>query len=502
MSRRPRCLPTLLLAAALLAGCGRPDDAAAGAGAGGMLRVSVSTDAGEVLNPYASNQGPIQELRSSLVFEGLTALGPDGRTEWRLATGMTPNADRTQWTITLRPGVKFSDGTEFTSADVVSSIKYLRDPVHAAQGLALIQMIDPATVQAVDKLTVRAGLTEPFSPFKDIWTSVLLPMTKTGSAPAKPIGTGPFAVKSFAAGRESTVERFDGYWGRKPKLAAVQLIEYQSQQAQANALLSGRVDIASNTTPTIAKSLVGRSGIQLLDSKGTFSLQIGLDTAVAPFRDVRVRQALRLLVDRQQIVSNVFSGYARIANDYETTTPQCAAPNLPQRAPDIAAAKRLLAEAGQSDLSFAITTDGLLPGMSELAQVFAQNAALAGVKVTVNVVPTPELLAKWGQWPAFVDYNPVPYLPSVLGGLLPDRVGNAAHWNDAAFTGLAGELFRSPEQQQCPLMNRMHEIEYTNGPYIIPAFSDVLLPHRAAVQGLVPDVNGRPLSFLTDVTVG
>ncbi|MFD2467383.1 ABC transporter substrate-binding protein [Amycolatopsis silviterrae] len=499
MSRRARWLPTLLLGAALLAGCGRPDDAAAG---GDTLRVSVSADAGESLNPYVGTQSPIQELRSSLLFEGLTSLDPAGKTEWRLATGMTPNADRTQWTITLRPGVKFTDGTEFTAADAVSSIKYLRDPAHAAQGLALIQMIDPAAIEAVDKLTVRIGLTEPFGPFKDIWASVLLPMTKTGSAPAKPVGTGPFAVKSFAPGRQSTVDRFDGYWGKKPKLRTVELIEYQSQQAQANALLSGRVDIASNTTPTIAKSLVGRGGIQLLDSKGNFSLRIGLNTATAPFSDVRVRQALRLLVDRQQIVSNVFSGYARIANDYETTAPPCAPPDIPQRAPDVAAAKRLLAEAGQSNLAFAITTDGLLPGMSELAQVFAQNAAQAGVKVTVNVVPTPELLAKWGQWPAFIDYNPVPYLPSVLGSLLPDRIGNGSHWNEPAFVRLAGKLFSSPEQDQCPLMNQMHHIEYTSGPNITPAFSDVLMPHRAAVRGLVPDVNGRPLSFLTDVTVG
>ncbi|UKD56850.1 ABC transporter substrate-binding protein [Amycolatopsis sp. FU40] len=500
MSRRPRCLPTLLLAAALLAGCSPPYDATAGGA--NTLRVSVSADAGESLNPYVGSQSPIQELRSSLLFEGLTALDPAGKAEWRLATGMTSNADRTQWTITLRPGVKFTDGAEFTSADVVSSIKYLRDPGHATQGLALIQMIDPGSIQAVDKLTVRVGLSEPFSPFKEIWASVLLPMTKTGSAPAKPIGTGPFAVKSFAPGRESTVERFDGYWGEKPRLDAVQLIEYPSQQAQANALLSGRVDIASNTTPTIAKSLVGRDGIQVLDSKGNFSLRIGLNTAVAPFSDVRVRQALRLLVDRQQIVSNVFSGYGRIANDYETTAPPCAAPDIPQRAPDIAAAKRLLAEAGQTDLSFAITTDGLLPGMSELAQVFAQNAAQAGVKVSVNVVPTPELLAKWGKWPAFVDYNPVPYLPSVLGSLLPDRIGNGSNWNDPAFVKLAGKLFSSPEQDQCPLMNRMHEIEHTSGPNITPAFSDVLMPHRPAVHGLVPDVNGRPLSFLTGVTVG
>ncbi|WP_231334364.1 ABC transporter substrate-binding protein [Actinomadura graeca] len=288
--------------AVTLAGCAPADRADGGSGSG-TLRIAASTDAGESLNPYASNQSPTQELRSAQLYEGLTHLDPAGKLEWRLATEMTPNADLDEWTIKLRPGVKFTDGTEFTSADVVASIKYLRDPKHAVQGLAYIEKVDAGKVEAVDKLTVKVGLTKPFGPFKEIWANAFLPMTKAGSVPAKPIGTGPFVVKSFTAGRQSTLERFEGYWGTKPKLGTVSIIEYQSQQAQANALLSGQVDVASGATPTIAKSLQGKKDIGLLDSKGNFVLRIGLNTTVAPFNDPRVRQALRLLVDRQQVVS-------------------------------------------------------------------------------------------------------------------------------------------------------------------------------------------------------
>ncbi|WP_344888208.1 ABC transporter substrate-binding protein [Actinomadura meridiana] len=501
-------LPVRLLAAATgaaltasaLVGCA-PSDRSRGAGSG-TLRIAASTDAGESLNPYASNQSPTQELRSSLLYEGLTALSPTGEFEWRLATDMTPNADLTEWTIKLRPGVTFTDGSPFTSADVVASIAYLRDPEHAVQGLALIEMIDPGKVKAVDDLTVRVGLSKPFGPFKDIWANVFLPMTKAGSAPAKPIGTGPFAVKAFTAGRQSSLNRFDRYWGTRPKLGAVEIIEYQSQQAQANALLSNEVDVASGATPAIAKSLGGKDDLKLLDSKGDFTLRIGLNTAVAPFDDVRVRQALRLLVDRRQVVSNAFGGYARVANDHEAGTPQCPAPDMPQRTQDIAQAKKLLADAGQSDLSFSIATDGLLPGMQELAQVFAENAAKAGVKVAVNVVTPQEFLSKWGKWPVFIDFNTLPYLPYVITSLLPRRVANAAHWENSEFADLAGKLFAAPEQRQCSIMNQMHKIEYEQGPMITPAFANVLLPYRSKVHGLVPDVSGRPLTFLTNVTVG
>ncbi|MGH3243561.1 MAG: ABC transporter substrate-binding protein [Spirillospora sp.] len=488
------------LAAAVLAGCAPPDRA--GGGGDGTLRIAAATDAGESLNPYASNQSPTQELRSALLYEGLTHLSPTGRLEWRLATEMTPNADLTQWTIKLRPGVKFSDGSDFTSADVVASITYLRDPEHAVQGLALIEMIDPDEVEAVDGLTVRVGLTKPFGPFKDIWANVFLPMTKAGTAPAKPIGTGPFAVTGFTAGRRSGLARFDGYWGAKPKLETVEIIEYQSQQAQANALLSDQVDVASGATPAIAKSLGGKDGIELLDSKGDFTLRIGLNTSVAPFDDVRVRQALRLLVDRREVVSNAFGGYARPASDHEAGTPQCPAPDVPQRVQDIEQAKKLLAEAGQRDLSFSIATDGLLPGMQEMAQVFAENAAKAGVKVGVNVVTPQEFLSKWGKWPVYVDFNTLPYLPYVITSLLPKRVANATHWENRDFGKLADDLFSATEPRQCSIMNRMHEIEYEEGPMITPAFVNVLLPYRSGVKGLVTDVSGRPLTFLSNVTVG
>ncbi len=498
---RRRSLTALgvVFATAALSGCAPPPQAASSAG--GTLRVAAATDSGETLNPYASNQSPTQELRSALLYEGLTHLDPTGKVEWRLATEMTPNALRDEWTIKLRPGVKFTDGSEFTSADVVASIKYLRDPAHAAQGLAFIERVDPDAVTAVDKSTVRVGLNKPFAPFREIWANVLLPMTKAGSAPVKPIGTGPFAVKSFTAGRQSTLERFDGHWGEKPKLDTVDIIEFPSQQAQANALLSGQVDVASGATPTIAKSLAGKNGIQVLDSKGDFTLRIGFNTTVAPFDDVRVRQALRLLIDRDQVVANALGGYGRVANDHEGGTPHCGDPGIAQRKQDIAQATRLLAEAGHPDLSFAITTDGLLPGMQELAQVFAENAAKAGVKVTVNVPTVPEFLSKWTQWPVFIDFNPIPYLPTVIGSLLPGRVGNATHWNNADFVRLSDELFVAPEQEQCSIMNRMHRIEHDQGATITPAFVNVLLPHRGAVRGLVPDVNGRPLTFLTNVTV-
>ncbi|TCO54231.1 ABC transporter substrate-binding protein [Actinocrispum wychmicini] len=490
------------LVAATLVGCAPPQKAGDGGGGGGTLRIAAANDAGESLNPYASNQSPTQEMRSALLYEGLTRLDPTGKVEWALATDMTSTADFSEWTVKLRPGVKFTDGSDFTSADVVASVKYLLDPQHATQGLAFIERIKPDAVVPVDPLTVKIGLSKPFGPFRDIWANVLLPMTKAGSAPDKPIGTGPFAVKSFTPGRESTLERFDGYWGDKPKVGTVNVIEYQSQQAQANALLSNQVDIASGATPTIAKSVAGKNGIGLLDSKGDFTLRIGLNTTVPPFDDVRVRQALRLLIDRQQVVSNAFGGYARVANDHEGGTPQCPADDLPQRTQDIEQAKKLLAEAGQSKLSFSIATDGLLPGMQELAQVFAENAAKAGVKVDVNVVTPPEFLSKWGKWPVFLDFNPIPYLPTVIGSLLPGRVGNATHWDNPDFVGLADQLFLASEQRQCAIMSQLHKIEYEQGANITPAFANVLMPYRDTVHGLVPDVNGRPLSFLTNVTVG
>src|SRR5436305_6808996 len=101
----------------------------------------------------------------------------------------------------------------------------------------------------------------------------------------------------------------------------------------------------------------------------------------APFSDVRVRQAMRLIVNRPQMVEQVLSGQGRIANDMYSPFDPFYASSLPQRHQDIEQAKALLKQAGHENLSVTLTTAPVFQGIVQAAQVFAQQASQAGVNV-------------------------------------------------------------------------------------------------------------------------
>lgn len=491
-----------LAAGTTLTGCGQ-SGADETAGGNGVLRIAEASDPGETLNPYASNGGPTEQMRNAQLYEGLTKLGPDGKLRWGLAVSMKPNSSLTRWTIKLRPNVRFTDGSRFTAKDVIASIRYIIEPSHAAQGAVYLKDIDPKKLSSPDPLTVTVGLRHPYGLFEQLWTNDLLYMTKAGSVPNRPIGTGPFASEHFTAGQQSTLARYDDYWGGPAKVKTVKIVEFQTQQGQVNALEGGQVDIASEASPVIAKALEHRDGIDLLVDRSSYHLLISFNTAKPPFNDPRVRKAMRLIVDRRQIVSNALNGFGRVANDQEGGTPECPAPDSPQRKQDLAQAKRLLAQANQRHLSFSIATDAAQPAMVEYIEIFAVQAAKAGVHVSVNQLSTPQLLAHWDEWPSYIDYNEGPYSHTVAGNLVPGGVGNATHWNNRKFVGLAKQLFATADPAtQCRLENEMHRIEWQDDGSIIPAWLDVVVPHRSNVHGLVSDVNGMPLQFLTNVTVG
>ena len=107
-----------------------------------------------------------------------------------------------------------------------------------------------------------------------------------------------------------------------------------------------------------------------------------------PFTDVRVRQAMKLIADRKQLVATAFNGYATVANDLYGRGQPLYDTSLPQRQPDIEKATSLLKAAGVSGQTFTLSASDAVPGMLESATVFAQQASKAGIKVVVQKVPS------------------------------------------------------------------------------------------------------------------
>ena len=177
------------------------------------------------------------------------------------------------------------------------------------------------------------------------------------------------------------------YWDSgKPYLDEVQIIDFADAAALVNALSSGDVDAIVDVPFAQASTISADSNLVLLESEAGSWLPITMAVDQAPFTDPKVRQAMRLIVDREQMVERVLSGHGRVANDMYGVFDACYPDDFPQREQDIEQAKQLLADAGQEGLEIDLFAPDDTAGLPELAAAFADQAKEAGVTVNVKVL--------------------------------------------------------------------------------------------------------------------
>jgi peptide/nickel transport system substrate-binding protein len=460
------------------------------------LVLGVIGNSKDVVQPYSPTTSASAESLYSQLYDNLSAYAPDGAVVMELAESMVPNETLDVWTVHLRPNVMRHDGKPFTADDVIASVKYMMDPENNFILRSQIDFVDPEGIRKVDDLTVEFTLNRPFGLFANAFAEDSLMMRALGED-GEVVGTGPFTLDSFTPGQEARLTRFDDYWGDKPDFEKLRIIGFRDQQAVTNALRGGQIDVAYSVPYTDVPALTADPRLKTVVSGNTFYPHLAFRVDTEPFSDPRVNEALKLVVDREQIVNNAFSGYATVANDFLGNNTGCAAPDIPQRTQDIERAKQLLAEAGQSDLSFELVTDGAFAGMMEMAQLYAQQASQAGITVTVRKLDVASFLNRWREWPFLVSLTAGPYEIAATAALLPDQGENATHFDDPEFNELAAQLqVEGDLDKQCELVAKMQQIENERGGNIVPAFPSNITVHRDTVVGLKPDLHGRtPVEF-------
>ena len=465
------------------------------------LRIAVKGGTGDTLDPNITPATQGDLVRSGNLYDGLTAFGHEGELEYRLAESMEPNADATVWTVKLRPDVTFHDGSPLTAADVVATIERIQNPDNGAKGASTLAFIPEGAATAVDDLTVEIALSAPYGPFPEVWTSPYLYIVPASFDPAEPVGTGPFELSEFVPGQHSLFTANEDYWDGAPKVDALDVISFEDNQAQINALQGGQIDIASAVSFADVPALEETPGIEILENKSQQFLPIYMRTDLEPFDDPKVREALRLVVDRQEMIDVALNGYGTVANDMLGGLTEDG-PDLPQREQDIDRAKQLLAEAGKSDLTVELTVNDGVPGMVESAQVFAEQAAEAGVTVNLNKIDEASYLDKYTEWPMGVDFFTTDHLGLVQLLMLPDATFNLAHWDDPEYVSLSQQMFAEPDAaKRAELLQQMRTIEHERGGLIIWGWVSVLNTYSDRVEGLVPDVSAKPFNRLNDVSL-
>lgn len=497
------------LAAALavilvLAGCSSSSSNSSDAGAsgspkkGGSLTVGVvGGSAKDSLDAHKAVTHP-DEARVIQLYDTLLFQTADFKFDPGLATSVTSDKSGKVWTIKLRDGIKFSDGRPITVDDVIATFKRISDPAKPTNATSGLAALERDGFVKVDDRTVEFHFSQPVVNLQEQLAAYSTGVVPADYDPLKPIGAGPFMLKSFTPGQQSVFVRNPNYWRNgQPYLDSVTIIDFPDDTARVNALLSGQVDAIDQLPLGQVQVASSTPGIKILESKTSGMTPFTMRVDQAPFTDVRVRQAFRLIVDRKQMVQQVLAGHGEVGNDMYSRFDPCYPKDIPQRTQDIAKAKQLLKEAGQSNLTVDLVTSPVAAGLVEAAQVFAQQAKAAGVTVNVKKVDPGEFYGdQYLSWTFAQDFFFThSYLGQALAGSTKNAPYNETHWADAQWDSLvATALQTTDDSTRCGLIKQASQIEYDRGGYIIWGFPNSLDAYKSKVVGFVPDKSGIPLT--------
>lgn len=373
------------------------------------LRVGIAVEP-DSIDPHFHNFGGDKAFAPNL-FDGLTAEDAQGRlipalaVSWRLV-------DDTTWEFKLRPGVTFSDGSPFTADDVAFTLE--RVPHVPTTVADFSEYVKPVTrVEVVSPLTVRLHTSAPFPLAPDYLSAINIVSRKYGAGATTAdynsgkaaVGTGSYRFVSWARGDKIVLERNDRYWGPAPPWTRVELHYIRNAAARLAALLSGDValinqvslqDVArvkqdarftvaagpSDDVVGLVFDVIDHSSPKITDNDGK-------PLPTNPLRDIRVRQAINLTIDRDAIRDRLMNGMSAPDNQFMRPGQYGFDPALPPLHVDVAQAKRLLTEAGYPNgfhMAIDCQNDRFIND-AMICQAVAQMLTHMGIATTPEVMP-------------------------------------------------------------------------------------------------------------------
>lgn len=344
------------------------------------------------------------------VYETLVVFDEDGQPQpWLAESWETP--DDLTYVFTLLEGVTFHNGQPLTADDVVFTFERMMDPEGGSPWTSQFAPVE--SVEATDERTVTFRLKETYGPFLASLSSnyaAIVPRADGVDLQTTMVGTGAFALLERNEDVETRLEANPDYWmDGLPKLANVTYKILPDESARVAAIRTGEIHLTPLADPISIETARSSADITLIEQETTDYYLLGFNCAVAPFDDPKVRQALSMAVDRQAIIESVFFGQGQVTGPLVPTLGDWANPieELPNYSVDRDAAKALLEEAGQGDLTFKITVGANRQEFVNIALVIQDQLKEIGVTVELDQVEWGTFIDKWiaRDFESFVSYN-------------------------------------------------------------------------------------------------
>ncbi|MBI3977776.1 MAG: ABC transporter substrate-binding protein [Chloroflexi bacterium] len=469
---------------------------------GGSITIGSRVD--KVVNPWAASFGG--SIAWTPVAEYLARTDENNITHPWLLEKWAPSEDLKTWTLTLRKGLKWNkaaghSGRDVNADDVVFTMKAWLDKKVGSSAAGLMQgYLDDTGIEKVDNLTVRLNLKRGEVGVPDHlfhWTSILLPVEFEGDWIKQPFGTGAYTLEEFRIGERVQHKRRDGYWrtgedGKAlPYLDEIKIVDYGEETATLVAsMAAGQIDYSDSANITSIPAMNMLKAFQVIRGGTSNTTVFKFRADQDPWKDVRVRQALKWSQDRERSLKTAYSGYGQIAADTHV------APIHPEYTPfqpwkqDTAKAKALLAEAGfpngiEATLNYKV--DPQYEGA--MATILQQDAAKAGIKVTLAPLPSAQYWDKWidvnfglTSW----GHRPLATMVLALAYVCGAK-WNESHWCDPEFESLLNQTASIYDlEKRRVVAAKMMKYTQENGAIYIPFWRDLFRVHNVQLKGVKP----------------
>ena len=502
------------LAASQIAGLPSPTKAfAAAPKRGGTLKISSQVQ--KITHPAQfSWVAPTQVARQ--VGEYLTKTDGKNITHPYLLENWKVSDDLKTWTLNLRKGIKWNNGDEFTSDDVVFTFNQWMNKDVGSSMLGLVgEYLDVSGVERVDTYQVKLNLKKAEIAVPEHLfhypAIVLNHKAFEGDFTKQPVGTGPYTLESYLPGERALVKARKDYWQKGadgkplPYMDAMEFIDMGSEMPpQIAAIKAGEIDLidlGDSAGVDVFQALRNDSNITITPATTASTRVLRMRVDLKPWDNEKVRLALKLCQHHEKLLSLVYFNEGLQGQDFHVYPlhPEYCDKPIPKYDPQ--RAKQLLKEAGYPNgLEINLAVGSGWPDIVRYAEILQQDAAPAGFKVKINTMPNSQYWEKWTE----VDLGITPWMHRPIGTMvlnlayIADDAGkpvpwNETRWTDEEFSRLLTEangLINVDERRK--VFCKLEEIQMQRGSIGIPYWRNQWFVTRKRVRNVV----GHPSVYM------
>lgn len=455
------------------------------------LVVSQSSDV-LTLDP-SKDTSPIGLNLFKNAYEQLTNITVTGDVEPLIATSWAASPDSKVWTFKIRDGLKFHDGSPLTAEDVAWTYQKILDDKRSPNR-GFLRAI--ASVEKVDDSTVRFNLKTPFSPFHRQVSLISVMPKKTYESIGEdefakhPVGSGPYKIISWVKDDKLTIEAFDGYWGKIPKIKTVIMRPVPSESARVAALISGDIDIVPILPPALVQRLERVESVRIEKVAANRVIYLGFNVNNVPFDDIKLRKAIDHAIDRTAITQRLLRGLGIPEGQVVAPVTFGYDPSIKPTSYDPEMAKKLVKESGYdgSSLLFQYPNNRYAYGV-EVAQAVGGYLNAAGIKVNMQGMEYSAFIQLWfGR--KLKGMHMFGYGPSIMDAQLPlgslYQSNQRGYWTNQQVDDLVEQQQAEPDsKKRAAIISKVWKLSKENATYAV-------LYNEIQAYGVNKDVKWSP----------